>query len=107
MGDDESRPTPRESGTLQRGPVFAALMWGLADVLDVWELRLGGKGPKGLRELDIQQSLLVRKLAHQARELGAEFAAWEVQDPGPEARLAALARKMDLEAQAAPYMPRF
>lgn len=100
-------PTPKESGSLQRSTVFAALARGIRDAMAGWEVRYRGKGQRGLEELDIDHAKRCRDLKSQAEKLRAFFDSWELADPGPTERLAAVMRLRDLETVTKPYMPKF
>lgn len=114
--DDAPTPTPRESGTLQRAPVFEGLARGCAEILEkavrdtldaakskekvLWILDLGRA--RELRE----QAKTLSVVAMRARELERFFASWQEKDPGPAARLEAVLALRTCEGVAKPYTPR-
>ena len=66
----DDRPTPKESGSLVRWPIFEKFAREVA-------LRLKDEHPQEARD---------------ANALSAEFRSWEVRDPGIEARMRAIGR---------------
>lgn len=114
MNDDEpdrEAPTPKVSGSLQRGPVFAGHAAQIAQALEdaavrarteaahsrqIWTGKLDIRRAK---QLDGYASQLWR-LAVQLRLMHSRFSGWEELDPGNDARLDAVMRLRSLESEA-------
>lgn len=114
MSDDEpdrEAPTPKVSGSLQRGPVFAGHAAQIAQVLEdeavrtraeaahhrqIWTGKLDIRKAKDLDE----RAQRLWRLASQLRALHSQFSSWEDGDPGNDARLASVMRLRSLESEA-------
>lgn len=114
MNDDEpdrEAPTPKVSGSLQRGPVFAGHAAQIAQALEdaavrarteaahsrqIWTGKLDIRRAKALDE----HARAMWKLSSQLRVLHSRFCSWDEVDPGNDARLEAVMRLRSLESEA-------
>lgn len=82
---------PHTSGSLQKSEFYRVLAAHAGDRLEVAASKVDRH-----REREVNERL--RSLARDAYELASEFERWAVRDPGPDARLRATTRLMELRA---------
>lgn len=108
---DREAPTPKVSGSLQRGPVFAGHAANVAKTLEdaavrartaaahrrqIWTGKLDIRRAK---ELD-EHARRLWQAATRLRGLSAQFSGWEGSDPGNDARLDLVMRLRSFESEA-------
>jgi hypothetical protein len=90
--DDRDVITPKQSGTLQRGPGFAAdakdIAKRMSDLVDRFT---------SVAKTDIRAAILCRRLRDEASMLALEFESWQFQPSTTEQRVAAMRHLADLK----------